>query len=246
MVKGNEAPVRIASYNIRKCVGLDRRRDPARIMRVINELDPDIIALQEADRRLGSRPAALMHDLVDRQSPLEPIRLKDDSGSLGWHGNAVLVRKGTPISTVDLLDLPSLEPRGAVLVEIGSDDRPIRIVATHLGLTRKFRLRQLAAITETLATRTPMPTIILGDFNEWSSKKGLEPLEIDFVIHSPGRTFHTAQPLAALDKIAVCPAIRVERTGVKRNGEARMASDHLPIWADLKITDQQLDDGVAA
>ena len=51
--------MRIVSYNIRKAVGLDRRRDPERILAILREVDADIVVLQEADRRLGRRSAAL-------------------------------------------------------------------------------------------------------------------------------------------------------------------------------------------
>ena len=54
-------PLRLASYNIRKCIGLDRRRDPGRILRVINGLEADVVVLQEADRRMGPRRAHRDH-----------------------------------------------------------------------------------------------------------------------------------------------------------------------------------------
>jgi len=88
--------------------------------------------------------------------------------------------------------------------------------------------------------------VIVGDFNEWSLTRGLEPLDANFDVHSPGRTFHAARPIAALDKIATCSAIRVEKAGVVQGGEARIASDHLPIWADVTLNGHESTENEAA
>ena len=83
--------LRIVSYNIRKALGTDRRRDPERIMRIIRSLHADVVVLQEADRRRAPRPSALPLDRVEEITGMRPVPTPSDV-SIGWHGNAVLVR----------------------------------------------------------------------------------------------------------------------------------------------------------
>jgi endonuclease/exonuclease/phosphatase family metal-dependent hydrolase len=226
--------LRVASYNIRKCMGLDRRRDPERVLSVIAALDADAVALQEADRRLGERPATLERERILDVTGLVPVDLAVNDISLGWHGNAVLLHAAIRVEEVRRLELPGLEPRGAVLVHAKREDSAFRLVAVHLGLTRAYRRRQLNAILKAMAG-ADLPTVILGDMNEWRNDRGLEPLEPGYTVHAPGLSFHAARPVAALDRIAVDARVRVERAGVHRADPARIASDHLPVWADLRV-----------
>jgi endonuclease/exonuclease/phosphatase family metal-dependent hydrolase len=226
--------LRVASYNIRKCVGLDRRRDPDRVLGVIAGLRADAVVLQEADRRLGDRPATLDRGQIEAVTGLRPVELSVNDISLGWHGNAVLLHPEIVVEAVHRISLPGLEPRGAVMVEARRADRAFRIVAVHLGLTRAFRRRQLVDIVKA-AGADPLPTVILGDFNEWRRDRGLEALEPDFTVHAPGLSFHAARPVAPLDRIAVNAAVDLKATGVMRSEAARIASDHLPVWADLRL-----------
>lgn len=224
--------IRFASYNIRKARGLDQRRDPTRILDVINGLEADVIALQEADRRLGDRPAALPRTLVEDYTDFDVLPVARTDVSLGWHGNAVLVRKGMAVSDVSLVTLPGLEPRGAVRFSMELA-RPVTVVGTHLGLVRRYRRRQLARIAAHV--RDARDVVILGDFNEWSPTRGLEPLDADFSVLSPGRSFHAARPVAALDRIAHSHDLSVVDAGVEQGALARRASDHLPVWADMRL-----------
>lgn len=223
--------LRLGSYNIRKCVGLDRRRSPFRNLEVINSIGADIIALQEADRRLGKRPAALPREMVTSYSDYRPIDLDETGVSLGWHGNAILLRDGLQVQAVQRLTLPGLEPRGAVIADIG----PLRMVAVHLGLIRRYRLLQMAVILAALKTLAPKPTVITGDFNEWSTTGGMAPLKQHFTVHSPGLTFHAARPVAALDRFVISSDVHLKSAGVIQTDLAKRASDHLPIWADISI-----------
>ena len=227
---GNSSNLRVASYNVRKTRGLDQRYDPHRILAVINRLDADVVALQEADHRLGNRPAALPRDLIETETDFKVAPVAKNSESVGWHGNAVLVRKDLPLLAVDHFEIPGLEPRGAVRVDIDAGV-PITVVATHLGLLRRHRRRQLEVIATNL--EGVGRAIVLGDFNEWSGNLGLEPLETRFRVHAPGRSFHAARPLAALDRIAVAEPAVLRDAGVDESPIARRASDHLPVWADL-------------
>ncbi len=226
--------MKIASYNIRKCIGLDRRRDPQRVLSVLSELEVDIVALQEADKRLGRRPSSLPIDLIERHTGMLPLELGGAGPSLGWHGNALLLRPDSSFADVECLDLPGLEPRGAVIVDISLKNAPsVRLVTVHLGLLRKSRIRQIAYIRDAVANRTRRPTVIMGDFNEWSASKGLGNLSEDFNIVAPGKSFHAARPVAKLDRFALSRDLYVRDAGVIDNISARRASDHLPIWADI-------------
>ncbi|UWQ15480.1 endonuclease/exonuclease/phosphatase family protein [Aliiroseovarius sp. M344] len=224
--------LKLVTYNMRKAIGLDRRRDPHRILDVINHLDADVVVLQEADRRLGPRPTALPRRLLSDETDFVVVPFDSSGVSLGSHGNAILVRKGLTFHAAEQLELPGLEPRGAVAVEI---DGRLKLVGTHLGLLRPYRHQQMRQLAQKLAI-SPLPTAILGDFNEWSPKRGFEPLEHHFDIISPGRSFHASRPVAALDRIALSQGIELRDAGVDQSPLAKVASDHLPVWAKVHVT----------
>lgn len=226
----------LASWNIRKCVGLDWRRDPSRVARVLTHMRSDVVALQEVDKRLGFRPAALPHDVVANDTHLTPVPPGSHPKSLGWHGNAVLLGGDLEAEAVEGMELPGIEPRGALFVDIAGEGVRLRVVAVHLGLLRRSRRLQLAAIRDRLARLDDRPTVILGDFNEWSPRAGLEPLQ-GFDVHAPGLSFHSSRPVAALDRIVTDPRLVVEKKGVVRNEDTVRASDHLPIWARIAAAD---------
>ena len=86
-----------------------------------------------------------------------------------------------------------------------------------------------------LARRPEMPTAIVGDWNEWSLRGGTEPISDGFHVHAPGPSFPAVRPVARLDRIAVAGGMHLHDAGVFVQGEARVASDHLPIWADIRL-----------
>jgi len=223
-----DRPLRIASYNIRKARGLDGRRDPGRIIDVLNELDADVITLQEADRRLGDRPAALPKNLIAQATDFDLVPLAGNEVSLGWHGNAVLVRRGIGVSHHAQIALPGAEPRGAVAVTL---DVGLTIIGVHLGLLRNSRRKQLRTIAAHIGA--PEKTVVIGDMNEWAATRGFEALQDDFALHSPGRSFHAARPIAAFDRVALSRDLKLMDAGVDQGPLAKRASDHLPIWADV-------------
>lgn len=227
--------LRVATWNIRKAIGLDRRRDPARVIAAIADLRADIVALQEADLRLGARPAALPAAEVEAVTGMAVVDVGGNPGSLGVHGNALLVRRDLVVHRAFPIELPGLEPRGAVTADIAvpSLDFSVRVVATHLGLLRRWRRRQLATIRARLDAGALPRTLILGDFNEWSPARGLEALRPDFEVLAPGASFHAARPVAPLDRIAHGAALEPFGAGVMREGPGRFASDHLPVWAEF-------------
>jgi len=241
---------------MRKAIGTDRRRDPHRVLSVLKEIDADVVALQEADKRFGGRGSAVPHELIDSHGLYRPVPvqvrhkramdrvpggksidrfLKIDTRNIGWHGNALLVKPHVGILDVAALDLPTLEPRGAILAELLIGDWPVRVVGMHLDLSGLWRRRQLKAILDTVGRRKQkMPTILMGDTNEWRKAAGcLADLNGSFRIAPTGPSFHSRHPMAALDRIIVDNDLRIEAAGVHMSASARKASDHLPIWARL-------------
>ncbi|QIL01492.1 endonuclease [Sphingomonas sinipercae] len=248
--------ITIASYNMRKAIGTDRRRDPHRILEVLQEIDADIVALQEADKRFGGRASAVPHELIDDHGMYQPVHLgvrhkrrmekarahaerflKVNTRNIGWHGNALLVKHDVRIMECAALDLPTLEPRGAVMAELLlAGDKPVRVIGMHLDLSGLWRRRQMRAILEAVAKRPQtMPTVLMGDTNEWRSAAGcLMDLPPTFRIAQTGPSFHARHPMAPLDRIIVQGA-KIEAAGVHMSEVARKASDHLPIWARLSV-----------
>ena len=141
--------LRIATYNLQKCVGLDMRRRPDRSLSVINALRADVVVLQEVDKRLPPRPAALPHEMIE-QDGWQILPFGAPGGSLGWHGNAMLAHPAVKVHTTAHVDLPGLEPRGAILAELETGLGPLRIVGLHLGLIRRYRLMQVATVMRRL------------------------------------------------------------------------------------------------
>jgi endonuclease/exonuclease/phosphatase family metal-dependent hydrolase len=252
--EGVTSTITVASYNMRKAIGLDRRRDPQRVLDVLHEIDADVVALQEADKRFGGRGAAVPHELIDTHGVYKPVHLgvrhrrvldkarkhtdkllKLNTRNIGWHGNAILVKRHIGVLDCAVLELPTLEPRGAVMAELLIGDRPVRVVGMHLDLSGIWRRRQMRTILEAIASRPQrMPTVLMGDTNEWRTVAGcLKELEPEFHVAPTGPSFHARHPVAALDRIIVHKDFRIEAAGVHMSHNARRASDHLPIWARL-------------
>ena len=154
---------------------------------MLKEIDADIVALQEADKRFGGRASAVPHELIDSHGLYQPVHLgvrhkrtlekarshaerllKVDTRNIGWHGNAILVKRHIGVLDCAALDLPMLEPRGAVMAELLVDEMPLRVIGMHLDLSGLWRKRQMRAILDAIAARPQkMPTILMGDTNEW-------------------------------------------------------------------------------
>ena len=228
--------ITVASYNMRKAIGTDRRRKPERTLEVLNEIGADVVALQEADRRFGSRTSALPLHMIEEHSDYKPVPLEARSGSLGWHGNAILVKKHVEVLDKELVHLPSLEPRGAVLADLKLDGIDLRVVGMHLDLSGLWRRRQAHAILAHLQHRPgDPPTVLMGDLNEWSANRGcLRDFSHHHKIADSGRSFHARRPIAQLDRIMVGNGLEIVEAGAHYSATARRASDHLPIWAKIR------------
>jgi endonuclease/exonuclease/phosphatase family metal-dependent hydrolase len=228
--------IKVASYNMRKGVGTDRRRSPERVLEVLREIDADVIALQEADRRFGMRAAVLTPHLLDEHSDWKAVPLALRAASSGWHGNAILVRKDAEIAHCQPLHLPALEPRGAASCAVAIRGMTIRVVGMHLDLSGLWRRRQARAILDHVeGCEDRHPTVLMGDLNEWSGSRGcLADFARDFDTAPTGPSFHARRPVARLDRIMASRDLRIVEAGVHTSPAARTASDHLPIWATLE------------
>jgi len=227
-----------ASYNIHKGVGLDRRRDPDRILTVLREIDADVIALQEADRRFGDRASVLPRAMLDDHSPWRPVALNQRPDSIGWHGNALLVRRSIEVVDASVVPLPTLEPRGAVRADLVVEGRALRVVGVHLDLSGLRRRQQVRTVLAHIAEcGPPCPMVVMGDFNEWSRHGGaLREFHHDaWTVLAPGRSFPSRRPVAMLDRIAVSPGCEVGDCGVHHSALAAAASDHLPVVARISL-----------
>jgi endonuclease/exonuclease/phosphatase family metal-dependent hydrolase len=231
--------IRVATYNIRKAIGTDRTRKPARILDVINEVDADIIILQEADRRFGSRVSALPQEMIVHETRFKSVQFETKTDGIGWHGNAVLVDESISILSSEVIHIPSLEPRGAVFAELGRDDWRLGVVGMHLDLSGLLRRRQLKTIFAWLKRRKlTAPALLAGDLNEWSRRRGaLREIPENFTIAPSDPSFHAERPIAMLDRIITGPGLSVVASGTHHSPAARRASDHLPVWADLRFDD---------
>jgi endonuclease/exonuclease/phosphatase family metal-dependent hydrolase len=228
----------IASYNIHKCVGLDRRFDPYRTISVIKEIDADVIALQEADQRFGERIGLLDLAMLKRECGLVPVPMDVPQGGHGWHGNVILFRDGT-VSSARQLSLPGVEPRGALVVELMLAAGPLRMIAAHLGLLRRSRTQQVKAILSAARLDDGKPTVLVGDLNEWrmgkrSALQGLAPVFGPLQAAIP--SFPSRFPVWALDRVLGNPHSVISSVELHETPLARIASDHLPIKAVINLS----------
>jgi len=227
--------IKVASYNMHKGVGADRRRNPERILDVLREIDADVVALQEADLRLGTRAGVLTPHLIEEHSDWKPVGVAQRALSIGWHGNALLVRKRARIVDCAAIHLPALEPRGAVMADVRTDAGIVRVVGMHLDLSGLWRRRQAAAIMAHVDASTHRhPTVLMGDLNEWTRAAGcLRDFARDHHFAPTGPSFHARRPIGRLDRIMTSRDLHVVDCGVHMTAASRTASDHLPIWARL-------------
>jgi endonuclease/exonuclease/phosphatase family metal-dependent hydrolase len=225
----------IATYNIHKGVGTDRHRDLARTAAVIAEIGADILALQEADTRFGTRTGLLNLDHLRDAHGLIPVQVEGSGPAHGWHGNLVLIRDAQ-VEEVHKINLPGLEPRGALIADVAVRGRPLRVVATHLGLLSSSRAAQARVLIDRLHALNARPTVLLGDTNEWRIfGPSLWALERLFSRSLPARSFPARYPVLPLDRIMAAPGLDLTPISAHDTPLARRASDHLPVKARLRF-----------
>ncbi len=232
--------LRIATYNIHRCRGLDGRTSPARIAEVIASFEPDVVALQEV---LGAGPndsghAAELGALLGMGWVLAPTR--HHRGRL--FGNAMLSRFPIRHHVRHDLSWKTCEPRCCQRVDIALDEGTLHVYNVHLGtafLERRYQAERLSAIVHD--KRVGVPKLVLGDFNEWTRGLATQMLNerlqsVDLRTHlRRRRTYPGVFPVLHLDHIYYEGDVEVDRVELPRTRRSLMASDHLPLVAELQI-----------
>jgi endonuclease/exonuclease/phosphatase family metal-dependent hydrolase len=241
--------LRVMSYNVHSCVGTDGNFIPRRVADVIASLGPDIVALQEVDvgrARTGrmdqAREIARLLSMSYCFFPL--LRLGEE-----LYGIALLSRR--PMAVIKSEKLPTLsafphiERRGVMWAAVRANGGVVQVTNTHLGLINRERLLQSHALlgAEWLAHNDCQPPVIAcGDFNAVPGSlvyrlfhKTYKDVQLCVKGFKPLKTWPSLYPFLRIDHIFVSPEIGVEGVEVPQNHLTRMASDHLPLVADLLL-----------
>jgi endonuclease/exonuclease/phosphatase family metal-dependent hydrolase len=170
---------------------------------------------------------------ITREAGLRPLPVLERPGHAGWRSNVVLAREDVRILRGPTgLRLGGMEPRGAILAELDSGEGPFRLIACHLSLGAARRRAQAEAMLAAVAEGEPMPTLLLGDLNEW--REAASALAVLRPVFGPAcrvPTFPSFRPFLPLDHILGHPAGTVRDVTVHDTALARRASDHLPLTA---------------
>jgi endonuclease/exonuclease/phosphatase family metal-dependent hydrolase len=234
-VPPSSSSLRVVTYNVHECVGTDGRQDPDRIASVVSELDADIVALQEftypASVALETRSPVLFTTMDSYECALGPTR---QTRKQECFGNALFTRH--PIVDVHRIDLSieRREPRGALAATVDVGGTPVHILAAHLGLRIRERRFQVRQILEYLNSVRNALYVVLGDFNDWLPGRSVVHV-LDRRLGKPPcpASFPAYRPVVPLDRIWVHPTRALRRIFTHATPTARLASDHLPVVADI-------------
>ena len=232
--------LRVATYNIHRCRGMDRRTDPARIARVIQSINADVIAMQEV---IGAGPGGVdqaqeIGALVGMGWVMAPAR------ELRGHvfGNVVMSRFRMASHAQCDLTWRHCEHRNVQRVDIDINGRILHLFNVHLGtalMERRYQAGRLAAYVH--HKRAAGPKIVVGDFNEWTKglatsmlSEKLKALDL-YPFLKRRRTYPAVFPLLHLDHIYYEGELELRNVELVRSRLALMASDHLPLVAELRV-----------
>lgn len=242
--------MRILTYNVHSCRGMDGELKPERIAEVIASTKADVVCLQELDahrRRSGHvHQAGLLARLLTMEFEFHPaIRLAVEE-----YGDAILSRHPLKLIRAGELPQPSryLEPRGALWVEIQADGFRWQLINTHLGLTRFERRQQAIELSNWIkeAFAKP-PAIFCGDLN---SRRGSHVHRLlGAGLHEvqraaptrPKKTFSTRFPWICLDYVYASPDVTIASAEVVDTPLSRVASDHFPLLAEVYPAEAKAD-----
>lgn len=230
--------VLVASYNIHRGIGLDGRLDLDRIAAVIAELGPDVIGLQEVVRERGlgrADQAAYLAARLGMELVMGPTR----AHGTGTFGNAVLTRLPLVGAATRDLSCRRREPRGALRVDLAVNGRTLHVFNCHLGLGLRERRAQLGLLAAFVRASAGLggPRVLMGDFNEWHHGPVTRGLWREFPspMRRLRRTHPALFPLFRLDRIYWDAELEGETFHSHRSRLARVASDHLPVTARLRV-----------
>jgi endonuclease/exonuclease/phosphatase family metal-dependent hydrolase len=221
--------VRVATYNIHKGRGLDGRDDIQRILEILRRIDADVIGVQEIYEEQAEHIAhQLRMRLVTGTTVHRPA---------GPCGNAILTR--LPLQGVATFDLSveAREARGGIRADLDVRGRTVHVLNVHLGLRQRERATQVKWLVERhiLGNERLGPRIVVGDLNEWFPGRVGRTLRREFTSLRARRTHPALLPLWALDRIYWDHAFQGRSLRVHRSRMARVASDHLPLVATLRL-----------
>jgi endonuclease/exonuclease/phosphatase family metal-dependent hydrolase len=240
---------RLLTYNVHRCVGVDRKLDVARIVGVIAEHEPDIVCLQELDvgrARTGyvDQARSIADGLAMTFHFHAAMRVEAEQ-----YGDAVLTLrparlvKSGPLPTVR--GVPGLEPRGAIWAAIDFDGVELNVINTHLGLVPREQRLQAAALVGADWLGHPDcvgPTLLTGDFNATSVTRPYQTLarrladcQRSLGLKPSVKTFPSSFPAIRIDHCFTSPELVVTAVKAPFSPLARMASDHLPLIIDFEI-----------
>jgi endonuclease/exonuclease/phosphatase family metal-dependent hydrolase len=221
--------LRVATYNIHRARGLDGQVSLRRIAEVLQQVDADVVGVQEI---YETQAQNLGRDLGMQHVTGVTVRCSD-----GAYGNAILTR--LPLQGMATFDLSvhTREARGGIRVDLGFSQQTVHIFNVHLGLRRHERSEQVKRLVERhiLWDDRTGPRIVIGDLNEWFPGRVGRALRRELTSLRRRRTHPAFLPLWALDRIYWDHGVRGESLRVHRTRLSRVASDHLPLVASLRI-----------
>ncbi|MBT8115273.1 MAG: endonuclease/exonuclease/phosphatase family protein, partial [Arenicella sp.] len=245
--------LRLMTYNIHGCVGMDGKLSVERTARVIAQYQPDVVALQELDVREETHQANLIAEELAMQIHFHPLKQIEQ----GRFGNAILthfplhfVKAEQLLPPVSLRQkiggAPFNEPRGALWAQLEVDGLTVNIITTHLGLTAKERRAQADILLSDEWLTGPEcrePVIVCGDFNAVATQpvykrmtEVLNDVQTQLQGHVPMRTFAGRYPTVRIDHVFVDSQTAVIKVDVPRTSLTKVASDHLPLIVDLDLS----------
>ena len=240
MTLAPRSTLRIVTYNIHRSRGMDRRTRPARVAEVLHSIDADVIALQEV---IGAGPNGSSH-IEEIGAALGMGWVMASTRQLRGHqfGNVVLSRFPITHHAHHDLSWKSCEERCMQRVDIDVNGRTLHVYNVHLGtaiLERRHQARRLATIVSN--RQIAGPKIVLGDFNEWM--RGLTTSMLSARLKSIDlqqfmrrrRTYPGLFPILHLDHIYYDGPLDIVHVQIVRNRLSLVASDHLPLVADIRI-----------
>jgi endonuclease/exonuclease/phosphatase family metal-dependent hydrolase len=233
----NSAHLRLATYNVHTCVGRDGFYHPERVLKVIKEINADVIGLQEVSAH--HRPDGIpdQFEFFEQSTGFFAVPGHSIIEGKRRYGNALLSRY--PIETLELIDIsvPPYERRGAIHAVIRTECARVHVLVTHLGLRVRERKLQIAKLAAHLPTDKRMPSIVMGDFNYWGpvARWAFGPLSCDQAARSSPKSFPSRFPLLALDRIRARGESRIYDLRAHKSSLSRQASDHLPVVCEMEI-----------
>ncbi|MFZ4984051.1 MAG: endonuclease/exonuclease/phosphatase family protein [Blastocatellia bacterium] len=237
--------LRVATYNVHKCRGLDRRVSPERIVGVLREIDADVIALQEVVCVQGREDQHDQAHFIARQLGMN-FRLGENRLLQGAaYGNVVISRYPITFSHNHDISIAGREQRGCLRVDVDLHGKDLlHVYNVHLGTSyfeRRQQARQLLSEEILINGGHVGPRLLLGDFNEWTQGLASRLLArhfecADLRLHlGRTRTYPGILPVLHLDHIYFDNDLTLEGGSLHRSPTALIASDHLPIVADFRL-----------